>query len=217
MNRGARALSLASLLLAGCSSDDTTVAAPVTPPTVALSSITSAGGRTEGNGSCLEVGRDPAKTVVVNASLSEGFSLRPPGTCGGLQLCGRLRFRLDPSGDSEALKVEAAQSAVQVPLENVTLGSHVFQLELLNDAGQITLDPTKSPNVVSVTLDVKDPGGCGGAVDAGSDAAQDAGTDAAADAAEDAPLDAAPDAPGDAALDQANDAPQDAASDTSTD
>lgn len=45
MNRGARALSLASLLLAGCSSDDTTVAAPVTPPTVALSSITSAGGR----------------------------------------------------------------------------------------------------------------------------------------------------------------------------
>ena len=58
MNRGARALSLASLLLAGCSSDDTTVAAPVTPPTVALSSITSAGGPTwtEGNGSCLIAG-----------------------------------------------------------------------------------------------------------------------------------------------------------------
>ncbi len=218
---GARALFFFTAAVAiGCSSDDTnTAAAPLEPPTLSIASITPAGGPawTPESGTCLEIGQDAAGTVAVTAKLGKDFSLRPPNTCGGLKQCGRLVFRLDPSGDSETLEIEAAQATIDVGLAEAGVGSHSFQLELVKDNGTPVLGEDKAPLVAAVTLDVKSPGGCGGAVDAGSDASGDAASDAAVDSGTDAGSDAGSDAAPDATVDATVDAAQDSGADAPLD
>lgn len=175
----------------GGDDDDPVVVIP-DDPTLAISAIQPVGGpRWEpGSGSCVEVGRDPKQTIAV--LMATNFKLRPPGTCGSLQNCGMLRVRIDPSGDTETLRIESASSTVEVPFEGLELGSHTFRVELLNASGIEVNDRVKdsstygSPLVTEVTLDVTAAGDCGGSVTDGGDAATDADTDASTDGGQDA-------------------------------
>jgi hypothetical protein len=187
--------------LAACSSDSSSsTTIPVAPPSMAITAIQSVGGpRWEpGQAACVEVGRDPAATVAVLLDV-ESFSLRPPGACGGLRQCGTALLRVDPSGDGEAIRVEAPKTTLEVSFDGVDLGSHTFRAELRDQHGDPVQDKDAGAVLFSeVTLDVKEVGGCGGSVpDAGTDADTDAGADADTDAGADADTDAATDASSD--------------------
>ncbi|MBK8994880.1 MAG: hypothetical protein IPM35_03895 [Myxococcales bacterium] len=209
----------------GCGDDETTPPAPLPPPVVSIVSVQSVGGPIwkPGDAPCVELGQDADQTVVVSIDMtnSEGeatFTLRPPGTCGSERQCGTALLRVDPSGESEALSVPAAQKNLAAKLATLGAGSHTFRVELREADGDPVLDKqTKETLFDEATLEVKAPGGCGGASDAGSDAASDAGSDAASDAGSDAASDAGSDAGSDAASDAASDAGLDDASDAGVD
>jgi hypothetical protein len=195
---------------------------PATPPTMAIASLTSAGGPQWKRGdsdTCVERGRDDRDTIVLTVSLTD-FVLRPPGTC-NVNACGQLLVRVDPSGDSEAVRIGAAQTSVDLPFNDLPDGSHTLRAELNYTSGKSVLDVDKNPLVDEVTVDLRPIGGCTGATDAGTDAPTDAAIDAANDGASDASDDAdtGTDAPTDASsdADAGPDAPTDAPSDAPTD
>ncbi|MBE7480519.1 MAG: hypothetical protein HS104_11120 [Polyangiaceae bacterium] len=209
----------------GCGDDETTPPAPLPPPVVSIVSVQSVGGPSwkPGDAPCVELGQDADQTVVVSIDMtnSEGeatFTLRPPGTCGSERQCGTALLRVDPSGEGEALRVSGAQTSLAAKLATLGTGTRIFRVELREADGDPVLDKqTKETLFDEATLEVKAPGGCGGASDAGSDAASDAGSDAASDAGSDAASDAGSDAGSDAASDAASDADLDAASDAGVD
>ena len=224
-------LALAALAMCGaavvsCGGDDeSNPPAPPTPPTMKVVSLTSAGGpqwKPADADNCVERGRDDKGTVVLSVALTD-FILRPPDTC-AVSACGQLRLRIDPSGETEAVRIDAAQTAIDVPMSDLPEGSHVLRAELYFNSGRAALDADKNPVVDEVSIDLKPVGGCGGATDAGSDAASDAGAegglDAAADATSDSSTDSASDASsdaGDAGVDVLQEVGTDAASDASAD
>ncbi len=190
------ALGLAgALVVAACSGDDETASpAPLPPPGVAIVSVQGVGGPvwTPAKQGCVELGHDAEQTVVVTITTSD-FVLRPPGTCGSSRQCGTAVLRVDPSGTGEALRIEAAQVAIEAKLATLGAGNRTFRVELENRLGEPVIDQeTKAPLFAEITVDVQPVGGCTGASDAGPDA--DA---AAADAMSDA--EAGIDAPDDAA------------------
>jgi len=214
-------LGLLGALATGACGDDESggSSTPAAPPGLSIVAVQGVGGpRWEpGKGECVELGQDPDQTVVVTIAVSS-FLLRPPGTCSSGSQCGTALLRIDPSGDSEALQVRAAQTALEAKLGTLGAGSHVFRVELRDDGDAPVIDKEAGgPLVSEVTLTVKAPGGCGGAVDAGGDAdasasdagdagdagdampEAEAGDDGSADAG-DAASEAAPDA-GDASSD----------------
>jgi hypothetical protein len=226
---GALLAVIGALWSQGCgSSDSGTPPGPPPPATLSITSIQGVGSPAwlPGSGSCVEVGRDATQTVVVSvsAAVADGsgaaYALRPPGACGSVQSCGTVILRIDPSGDTEAVRVRAAQSAIAVAFGGLSRGSHTFRAELVNAAGNPVRAPEGGVGVYSeVTLDVTDPGGCSGdagsdAGDAGqdaSDAASDA-SDAGSDASDASDADAGPDASdgGPDASDATADGPDDA-------
>lgn len=189
------------LALVACGDDESsTSTAPKTPPGLSLVSVEGVGGpRWEpGGDSCVELGHDPKQTIAVVIGLSS-FTLRPPGTCGGTRQCGTALLRVDPSGDGEALRVEAAQTTLAASFSALGPGSHTFRVELRDKQGLPQIDVEAGATLFSeVTLEVKEPGGCGGAVDSGSDATDAGGDDASGDAGSDAGGDAGDDGGGDA-------------------
>lgn len=192
---GALAALSATYAITACGGDDSSVVVVLADPTLAITALQPVGGpRWEpGSGSCVEVGRDPKQTIALLAA--SNFSLRPSGTCGSLSQCGSVRVRLDPSGDTEALRVDSSSSTVEIPFETVALGTHTFRLELLDKNGNNVIDKMedsstyKSALVTEVTLDVTAAGDCGGnagdAGDAGSDASEEDASDAGSDAPDD--------------------------------
>ena len=204
-------LTSAGFAASACSGDDETQAPkPATPPTMQIVTLTAAGGPQWKQGdsdTCIERGRDDAGTVVLGASLTD-FVLRPPGTC-SVSACGQLLIRIDPSGESELQRVDAAQTSVDLAFKDLPDGSHVLRAELHYSTGKPALGADKNPVVDEVTIDLRPIGGCGGATDAGTDAPTDAATDAPTDGSSgDASDDASDDASGDA--EAGTDAPSDA-------
>ncbi len=206
---------LSALALYACGGDDDTSNRPRPPPTLALASVTSAGGPTwtpSSAESCVEIGSDPAGTIVVNV-VRQNFELRPPGACGGLRPCGTVVLLID--GDQVA---ESATEAVGFGFGSSGLGTgqHLLRVELRDQDGLPVMDPDQKLIGDEATLEVRAPGGCGAGSDAGTDtgvedsggedALSDApptegGPDATPDATPDAGTDAAPDASGDASSD----------------
>lgn len=204
-------LTSAGFAASACSGDDETQAPkPATPPTMQIVTLTAAGGPQWKQGdsdTCIERGRDDAGTVVLGASLTD-FVLRPPGTC-SVSACGQLLIRVDPSGESELQRVDAAQTSVDLAFKDLPDGSHVLRTELHYTTGKAVLGADKNPVVDEVTIDLRPIGGCGGATDAGTDATPDATPDAPTDGSSgDASGDASSDASGDA--EAGTDAPGDA-------
>lgn len=171
-----------------CGDDDETAApAPLPPPTLSIVSVQGVGGPLwePGKDPCVELGLDADQSVVVSFVATD-FVLRPPGTCGSARQCGTALLRVDPSGDSDAQHVQAAQTSITAKLAELGAGSHTFRVELRDKNGEPVPDAEAGGTLASeVTLEVKAPGGCSGVTDAGSDAATDAGSDAG-DAASDA-------------------------------
>ncbi len=217
------ALAVCGATAVSCGSDDdSNPPAPPTPPTMKITSLTSGGGPQWKPGdadNCVERGRDDKGTVVLTVALTD-FILRPPNTC-AVSACGQLRLRIDPSGETETARIDAAQTAVDVPMADLPDGSHVLRAELYFNSDKAALDADKNPVVDEVSIDLKPVGGCGGATDAGTDAASDAGaeggTDAAVDAATESGTDAAADATADTGTDALQEVGTDAASDASSD
>ena len=205
-------LASAGFAASACSGDDETQAPrPATPPTMQIVTLTAAGGPQWKQGdsdTCIERGRDDAGTVVLGASLTD-FVLRPPGTC-SVSACGQLLIRIDPSGESELQRVDAAQTSVDLAFKDLPDGSHVLRAELHYSTGKAVLGADKNPVVDEVTIDLRPVGGCGGATDAGTDATPDATPDAPTDGSSG---DASSDA--EAGTDAGTDAPSDAPSDAS--
>lgn len=175
-------------LLFACGDDDEDkTSRPLPPVTLSIVAVQGVGGPkwVPGGEPCVEVGGDPDKTVAVSIGTSS-FTFRPPGACGSLPHCGRAVLRLDPSGETQALRVEAAQATLEASFDGVELGTHLFRVELIEDDGTPIKDPEGGATLFSeVSLDVKAPGGCSGTTDAGSDAG-DGGTDASDAGLEDA-------------------------------
>jgi hypothetical protein len=204
--------------------DDASVVVVLDDPTLAITALQPVGGpRWEpGSGTCVEVGRDPKQTIALLAATN--YRLRPAGTCGSFSQCGTVRVRLDPSGDTEALRVESSSATVEIPFDTIALGSHTFRLELIDKNGNNVIDKVddsstyKLPLVTEVTLDVTAAGDCGGTVADGGDASTDADIDASTDGGEDA-SDAGSDATeaGDDADTGASDAQSDASEGGSND
>jgi multidrug efflux pump subunit AcrA (membrane-fusion protein) len=187
---------LLSVAIVACGDDEATTTSKQDPPGLSLVAVEGVGGpRWEpGKDGCIELGRDAAQTVVVNVAVSS-FVLRPPGTCGSARQCGTVLLRIDPSADTEALSVSAAQASVAASFAKLGAGSHTFRAELRDADGDPVVDPEAGATLhAEVTLEVKAPGGCGGGADAGSDADPDADNDAGLDADNDAGLDATSDA-----------------------
>ncbi|MBI3202297.1 MAG: hypothetical protein HYZ29_12195 [Myxococcales bacterium] len=181
----------AALVMTACGDDDesTPPAAPP-PPVLSIARVQGVGGpswRPDDPG-CVELGHDADQTVVVTLELAN-FTLRPPGTCGSARVCGTAVLRVDPSGEAEALRVQAAQSTIEAGLATLGAGQHTFRVELRDRNGEPVLDAeTKAPLFSEVALEVKPVGGCGGGTDGGTDGGSDASPDA------DASSDASPDA-----------------------
>jgi len=224
----------AAWLSSACSDDSTTpVKTPKVRPTLEITAIESVGGpRWEpGQDKCVELGRDPDQTIVTTIDLTgiadtgeslASFTLRPPGTCGSVRQCGTAVLRIDPNGESEALRVQAAQSALAAAFEKLGPGSHTFRVELRSAADQPVMDvETGAPLFREVTLEVKEPGGCGGTSDAGNDASDASDADAAdaadagdaSDASDASDANDAADAPDASDASDASDAASDATDD----
>ena len=204
----ATALALVSALAAACGGDDEAPAAPRPTPTLAVSSLSSAGGPTwtPESGDCVAVGADPAGTVVVSIAV-EHFTLRPPGACGGIRPCGTAVLFVDESQVDQSSS-QALAASFSGGDGGLAPGEHTFRVELRDHLGDVVLAPDDRVISDEVVVVVAGPGGCGSA-DAGVDAAPDAG-DGGSDAAPDAPLDGSPDAPLDAPPDAPSDSPADA-------
>jgi hypothetical protein len=130
--------------------------------------------------------------------------------------------RVDPSGDTETLRVKAAQSSVDLAFAGLPDGPHVIRAELLYSNDKPVLDAEKNPLVDDVSIDLVAVGACGSASDGGFDAAADAGDagdggDASADASTDAEAGADAEGGSDAGADTGGDAPADAVLDSKTD
>ncbi len=213
------ALAVCGAAAVNCGGDDeSNPPAPPTPPTLKITSLTAGGGPQWKPGDadgCVERGRDDKGTVVLAVALTD-FILRPPNTC-AVSACGQLRLRIDPSGDTETVRIDAAQTAVDVPMADLPDGPHVLRAELYFNSGKPALDANKNPVADEVSIDLKPVGGCGGATDAGADAASDGGTEGGTDAATDAASDGATDAGSDATGDTGTDALQEVGSDAASD
>lgn len=211
--------------ITACGGDDDSPVVLVLPdPTLALVAIQPVGGpRWEpGGGTCVEIGHDPGQTIAV--LVATNYKLRPPGACGSTSQCGSLLLRLDPSGDTEALRIQSPSSTIEVPFESLALGTHTFRVELLGATGKNVIDKLddsatyKQPLVTEVTLDVTAVGDCNPSVTDAGDASTDAETDASTDAGDaGAEAEAGDDADIDANTDAETDASEDASSDAETD
>jgi hypothetical protein len=194
MQRAALAWIACAVVALACGDDEASAPAPKPPPTLAIASVSSAGGPTwtPGSATCVEVGSDPAGTLVVGLQI-EHFSLRAPGACAGLRPCGTAVLLLD--GSSVA---ESATTAISLRLlesdASIEPGPREFRVELRDHTGAQVLDQELNPVSDEVTLDVRLPGGCTGLPDAGPDAPADAGDGGDAPDGGDAANDASPDA-----------------------
>lgn len=191
------ALSASFALFSGCGDDDDGSTARALDPTelwiVAIQGVE--GPRWEpGAEACVEIGADPKQTVAVTIG-TKNFTFRPPGACGSLPQCGRAVLRLDPDGDAQGLRVEAAQAVIEASFDGIEPGSHLFRVELIDDKGRPIKSAEAGATLFSqVELDVKTPGGCTGTLpDAGPDAdpdASDGGLEDASDGSSDDAADA---------------------------
>jgi hypothetical protein len=177
-------LALPVVMLACGGDDSSPVIIASAPPTLALKAIQPVGGpRWEPGGpSCVEVGQDPKQTVAVVADIAN-FKLRPPGACGSASVCGQAVLRLDPVGETEAVRVSAAAETMELAFDEIPLGTHTFRVELVKQSGANVIDKEAgAPLAVEVTLDVVAPGECEGVIpDGGTDASEDGGSDASED------------------------------------
>lgn len=217
----ALALGVSLAAAASCGGSREESATPLGTPTLEIA--------TPGEGACVEIGRDPAGTVIVEATVGN-WTLRPPEGCTVATQCGFLVLFVDPTdAEDDVPEASSASPTLSVELGRLGIGpgSHTFRVELRNDDGSEASIPDGGPILrAEVTVDVRQPFGCnGGQPDAGSDAGDasmmteggtdasvDAGDDAAADASDDAdPMtDASPDATLDAATDSGAEAGMDA-------
>jgi hypothetical protein len=208
---------LLAFALVACGDDEETVSTPKEPPELSIESVTSAGGPTwtpASGESCVEVGQDPAGTIVVTIQ-ALNFSLRPPGACGSLRPCGIAVLFVDG-----AQSAQSGTDALGAPFgadAGAALGEHTFRVELRDHLGDVLLDPEQKVISAEVVLEVRAPGGCGSSSDAGSDAPTDAPVDAPEDTAADSPVDAPSDAGSDSGDAGSDGSSSDAASDASGD
>lgn len=223
---------LASENLAACSSDTPTV----TPP-LDLSlcfSLDPAGGPPESacgktHPTCVELGRDPEKTISVDLGLPGlgAWVFNVPDGCNGVQGCGFVVLTVDPGAGPNkagALSTTAAGPSIAVPMARLAdpTGTHTFRVALWNSDGSPADDTLGHQHVFEYTVDVRQ--SCtatdGGTIpDAGvSDGGRDGATDAApsdgATVSKDGSLDATADvASPDATTDGAPTKPHDASAD----
>jgi hypothetical protein len=93
-----------------------------------------------------------------------GASLRPPGVCGSLPLCGHFLVSIDP-GSEDTFSFRVSSRAFEVPLASLAspFGPHTIEVRLLDDAGEpaVGADGTPLAQVLQIeTLPESD--GCGG-------------------------------------------------------
>jgi hypothetical protein len=85
------------------------------------------------------------------------LTLRAPGACGALPLCGHLLVRVDPtSADTEALAFRASTRTFEVPLSLLPepLGFHTIEVQLHGDDGRQALSSDGRPRAEALTVDV---------------------------------------------------------------
>lgn len=96
------AAALASPLgAAACSEDSTTkVAEPDGPPVLSISALLPTGGAkyTPGSSQCLELGKDPERTVTVVLSPVTNWTFESPENCLSTPQCGSVRVTVEPLG-----------------------------------------------------------------------------------------------------------------------
>jgi hypothetical protein len=219
MTKRSTAIVLLFAVATACGDDDETVSTPKPPPELAITEVRSAGGPvwTPGSGeSCVEAGSDPSGSLLVSIA-PKNFTLRPPGACGSLRPCGTAVLMLDGTQAAESGS-NVLSVAFGGPDAGLAFGEHTFRAELRDHLGDVVLDAEQQVVSNEVVLEVRAPGGCTGATDAGSDAPADGAADAGNDAAEDAASDASADAAADAGTDGTSpDSGTDAASDAPND
>lgn len=175
---GPGAASLALLVTAtACGGDDSasSPSAPPPPPELAILELRPAGGPAWApGGSCVELGRDPAGTIVasVGPNPSPGtlsnWTLRPRWGCEESR-CGYVVIRIDPDSDGGAALVEsAASTSISLPLALLPepAGQHTVRAELHHAVSRTPFETPEGVLAASVEVEITPPGGCGGAVPA---------------------------------------------------
>ena len=127
-------LSIASIAVAGTSSDNTWTANNPIQPEIGCS------------GAPLIVAIAPAP---INSALDE-FTLAVPGNCSTAVSCGWLVLRVDP-GSANEITIPTWASPITVE-EAVEPGSHTFSIELHNASDQILLYSSGNPVGGQVTV-----------------------------------------------------------------
>ncbi|MCS6901685.1 MAG: hypothetical protein RMJ98_18810 [Myxococcales bacterium] len=93
------------------------------------------------------------------------LTLRAPGACGALPLCGHLLVRVDPTSvDTEALAFRASTRTLEIPLYKLPepLGSHTIEVQLHGDDGRQALGSDGRPRAETLVVEVvaADSSGC---------------------------------------------------------
>lgn len=165
-----------SFLLGACSTTAETAEVPVEegPARVAVDYRVTALNRCEGEPPRVQAirprGEDLVLLQVGGPLSSEGVeeplaaTLRAPGACGSLPLCGHLLVRVDPSSpEQEALRFRVATRLFELPLgalEN-PLGPHTVEIQFHDDGGFQALGADGQPLARTIQLDIvasDDPG-----------------------------------------------------------
>jgi hypothetical protein len=85
------------------------------------------------------------------------LTLRAPGSCGALPLCGHLLVRVDPTAtDAEALAFRASTRTFEIPLSKLPepLGSHTIEVQLHGDDGRQALGSDGRPRAETLVVEV---------------------------------------------------------------
>ena len=181
MTRIALAL-LVPLFLLGCGGDDDPPPPPPIPPTLQIDAfLTIDGSSFAADADCIELSSDEDQTLLVqlegtSATSIDGWTLRPPGTCGSAADCGHLQARVDPDAtNSYGLQVAAATTTLALPFGRPCpqtappteclgiddpVGAHTIEITLRDDDGIPVPNEDGTPVRVSVEATIAPPGNC---------------------------------------------------------
>jgi hypothetical protein len=199
----------AALSLFACSNDDSTAAAALTgPPVLTIDQLASPGGPVVTSpqaGACVQLGKDPNKTLVITVGQTNSvgqlinWTMAPPFGCVGAPQCGYLRATVTDAAGTP-IAVDAVGTVITVPLAALAdaPGTITIRVELLDDQGKLATNSQGSP-FAAATLDVQLQALCGAPPPDGGHPPEAGPTDAAI--RPDAPLSVPDAAPSDASTD----------------
>lgn len=166
----------------GCSSTDTSApVAPAGPTGFGITDISllpaGAGSAStpEEAGACIELGRDPRKTITVRVEdpkhrgTIKNWTFAAPFACGDTVQCGYLLVTVDPG--PHAVTIAAVAVSVDIPMAELQApeGPHEIIVELWNANRTIARDGSGTPQRLRLTIQAKSSCGGAGTADGGLD------------------------------------------------